>query len=183
VDKTGQARLEDASGSDEHSKPPDTKAEPPPRERLHFEDASTPEAGSELPRRQQKRYEKVERRVEQAGRKLEKAQEKIPAKRRAHLEKQYDSASGKVRRCLRFEKEPVPENAKPALPKQVGGAVVRTAQTAAVLKAHQKLREAERDNTGVEAAHKVEFMAERGTGRFLRWNKNRLHSKPYRAVR
>jgi len=61
--------------------------------------------------------------------------------------------------------------------------VVRTAQTAAVLKAHQKLREAERDNTGVEAAHKVEFMAERGTGRFLRWNKNRLHSKPYRAVR
>ena len=183
VDKTGQARLEDASGSDEHSKPPDTKAEPPPRERLHFEDASTPEAGSELPRRQQKRYEKAERRVEQAGRKLEKAQEKIPAKRRAHLEKQYDSASGKVRRCLRFEKEPVPENAKPALPKQVGGAVVRTAQTAAVLKAHQKLREAERDNTGVEAAHKVEFMAERGTGRFLRWNKNRLHSKPYRAVR
>ncbi len=31
--------------------------------------------------------------------------------------------------------------------------------------------------------YKVEFMAERSTGRFLRWNKNRLHSKPYRAVR
>ena len=183
ADKTGQARLEDASGSDEHSKPPDTKAEPPPQGRLHFEDTSTPEAGSELPRRQQKRYEKAERRVERAGRKLEKAQEKIPAKRRAHLEKRYDSESGKVRRHLRFEKETVPEGTKPALPKRVSGAIVRTAQTTAVLKAHQKLREAERDNTGVEAAHKAEFVAERGAGRFLRWNKDRLRSKPYRAVR
>ncbi|MDE6456917.1 MAG: peptidase M24, partial [Dysosmobacter sp.] len=107
-----------------------------------------PEKDGELPHRQQRRYEKAERRVEQAGRKLEKAQEKIPAKRRAHLEKQYDSESGRVRRHLRFEKEAVPENAKPALPKRVGGAAVRTAQTTALLKAHQKLREAERDNTG-----------------------------------
>ncbi len=200
----------DASGADEHSTPPDTKPEPPPQGRLHFEDTPAPITGrppsggsspppkqgrlrfeatpapekdGELPHRQQRRYEKAERRVEQAGRKLEKAQEKIPAKRRAHLEKQYDSESGRVRRHLRFEKEAVPENAKPALPKRVGGAAVRTAQTTAVLKAHQKLREAERDNTGVEAAHKVEFVAERGAGRFLRWNKNRLHSKPYRAVR
>lgn len=203
---------DDASGTDEHSKPADTKAEPPPQGRLHFEDTLAPVTGHpksggsspppkqgrlrfedapvpekdgelELPHRQQRRYEKAERRVEQASRKLEKAQEKIPTKRRAHLEKQYDSESGKVRRHLRFEKEAVPENAPPALPKRVGGAVVRTAQTTAVLKAHQKLREAERDNTGVEAAHKVEFVAERGAGRFLRWNKNRLHSKPYRAVR
>ncbi len=173
----------DASGADEHDKSPDTKAEPPLWGRLCFEDQPTPEADSELPHRQQRRYEKAERRVEQASRKLEKAQEKIPTQRRAHLERQYDSESGKVRRHLRFEKEAVPENAKPALPKRAGGAMVRTARTAAVLKAHQKLREAERDNTGVEAAHKIEFVAERGAGRFLRWNKNRLHSKPYRAVR
>ena len=205
----------DASVADEHGKPPDTEADPPPQGRLHFEDTPapvtggpqsgggstpskqgrlrfeaaptpdvpTPGTGGELSHRQQRRYEKAERRVEQASRKLEKAQEKIPTKRRAHLEKQYDSESGKVRRHLRFEKEVVPEDAKPALPKRVGGAVVRTAQTTAILKTHQKLREAERDNTGVEAAHKVEFVAERGVGRFLRWNKNRLHSKPYRAVR
>jgi len=198
-----------ASGAEEHSKPPDAETEPPRQGRLHFEDAPAPAAGQppgggtspppqrgrlrfedtpapegsgELPHRQQRRYEKAERRVEQASRKLEKAQEKIPTKRRAHLEKQYDSESGKVRRHLRFEKEPIPENAKPALPKRAGGAMVRTARTAAVLKAHQKLREAERDNTGVEAAHKVEFAAERGAGRFLRWNKDRLRSKPYRAV-
>ena len=35
----------------------------------------------------------------------------------------------------------------------------------------------------MEAAHKGEFAAERTTGRFLRWNKRRLRSKPYRAAR
>ena len=163
---------------------PSGGSHPPSQQgRLHFEDTPAPEKGTEPPNRQQRRYEKAEWRVEQASRRLEKAQEKIPTKRRAHLEKQYDSESGKVRRHLRFEKEAVPENEPPALPKRVGGAVMRTAQTTAVLKVHQKLREAERDNTGVEAAHKVEFAAERGAGRFLRWNKNRLRSKPYRAVR
>ncbi len=156
---------------------------PPSPGRLRFEDAPAPEQESAPPRRQQKRYEKAERRVEQASRKLEKAQEKIPVKRRAHLEKQYDGDSGKVRHRLRFEKEMVPEGAKPALPKRAGGAAVRTVKVAAVLKVHQKLREVERDNTGAEAAHKVEFVAERGAGRFLRWNRNRLRSKPYRAVR
>ena len=179
----GTAPFPDANGTVEHGKPPDTGHKPPQQGRLRFEDAPAPAEDSVPPRRQQRQYEKAERRVEQASRKLEKAQEKIPTKRRAHLEKQYDSESGKVRRRLRFEKEAIPENAKPALPIRAGGAVVRTAQTTAVLKAHQKLREAEHDNTGVEAAHKVEFVAERGAGRFLRWNRNRLRSKPYRAVR
>ena len=179
----GRLHFEDAPAPAMGQHPSGGSHPPSQQGRLHFEDTPAPEKGTEPPNRQQRRYEKAERRVEQASRKLEKAQEKIPTKRRAHLEKQYDSESGKVRRHLRFEKEAVPENAPPALPKRVGGAVVRTAQTTAVLKAHQKLREAERDNTGVEAAHKVEFVAERGAGRFLRWNKNRLHSKPYRAVR
>lgn len=156
---------------------------PSQRGQLRFEDAPAPVEDSKPSRRQQRQYERAKRRVEQASGHLEKAQEKIPAKRRAHLEKRYDGKSGKVRRHLRFEKEAIPENAKPALPKRAGGAVARTVQTAAVLKFHQKLREVEHDNTGVEAAHRVEFMAERGAGRFLRWNRNRLRSKPYRAVR
>ena len=173
----------DASGGTEQIRPPDTGREPPSQGRLRFEDASAPVEDGKPSRRQYKQYEKAERRVEWASRKLEKAQEKIPVKRRARLEQQYDSESGKMRRRLRFEKEPVPENTPPSLPKRAGGAVVRTARTTAALKVHQKLREAEHDNTGVEAAHKVEFVAERGAGRFLRWNKNRLRSKPYRALR
>lgn len=173
----------DASGGAEQVRPPDAGREQSPQGRLRFEDVPTPVEDGEPPRRQQRRYEKAERRVERASGHLEKAQEKIPTQRRARLEQQYDSESGKTRRRLRFEKEPVPENAPPSLPKRAGVAVVRTARTTAALKAHQKLREAEHDNTGVEAAHKSEFVAERGAGRFLRWNRNRLRSMPYRAVR
>ncbi len=208
IQHRGDAPPPDASGEGKRDSPADTAPEPSHSGRLHFEDtpapataqpkggaANPPPSPGRLrfedapapeqaqPHHQQKRCEKAERRVEQASRKLEKAQEKIPTKRRAHLEKQYDSDSGKVRHRLRFEKEMVPEGAKPALPIRAGGAVVRTAKTAAVLKVHQKLREVERDNTGVEAAHKVEFVAERGAGRVLRWNRNRLRTKPYRAMR
>lgn len=131
----------------------------------------------------QKGYEKAQRRVETAGKKLETAQSKLPTRRRARLQKQYDSESGKVKRRLRFETETIPEYEKPPLPRRAGKALARTAKTTAILKAHQKIRETERDNVGVEAAHKAEFTAERATGRFLRWNKSRIHDKPYRAVR
>lgn len=133
-------------------------------------------------RRQRRQYQKAERRVEQASHKLERAQAKLPAKHRARLETQYDAQAGKVRHRLQFEKEAIPEDVKPALPKRAGATLARTGGTAAALKAHQKLREVERDNVAVEAAHKTEFLAERGTGRLLRWNRRRLRSKPYRAV-
>lgn len=133
--------------------------------------------------RQQKKYEKAQRRVHEADRKLEKAQSKLPTRRRVHLEKQYDSEAGKVKRRLRFEEELIPEGEKPPLPKRALKSVARGAKTAAVMKAHQKIREVEHENVGVEAGHKVEFTAERATGRFLRWNKRRRQSKPYRMER
>lgn len=133
--------------------------------------------------RQQKKYEKAQERVHNADRKLEKAQAKLPTRRRARLSQQYDSNSGKVKRRLQFETEVIPEHEKPPLIKRAGKALGRATTTAAVLKAHQKIREVEHDNVGVEAAHKVEFTAERAAGRFLRWNKRRIHSKPYRMER
>lgn len=132
---------------------------------------------------QQKKYEKAQRRVEDAEKKLEKARSKLPTRRRVRLQKQYDSGSGKVKHRLQFETETVPEYEKPSLPKRAGKAVGRSIRTAAVLKVHQKIRETERDNVGVEAAHKAESTAERVAGRALRWNKRRLHEKPYREVR
>ena len=187
---------------DDASLAPDTRgkkrrSQPPPdkqrtkQSRLHFEDDASASDGASakgaaeapLDARQQRKYEKAARRVEQAGHKLEKAQAKLPRQRRARLEKEYDSTAGKVRRRLRFESEVIPEGTKSSLPKRAGGAAVRGAKTTVLLKAHQKIREVERDNVGVEAAHKGEFLAERGTGRLLRWNKIRLRSKPYRQVR
>lgn len=161
-------------------------SELPPEERKHqipaTDNTPTPDNLKGISR-QQKKYEAAQHKAETARSKLEKAQSKLPTRRRARLQKQYDSVTGKVKHRLQFETEVVPEYEKPSLPKRAGTALRRTAATTAVLKVHQKLRESERDNVGVEAAHKAEFTAERAGGRFLRWNKRRLHEKPYREVR
>ncbi|MCI9069025.1 MAG: peptidoglycan DD-metalloendopeptidase family protein [Lachnospiraceae bacterium] len=156
------------------------------RPRLRFEDdeASTPDMDGEPAahppsRRQQRQYDRAERRVEQSGRRLERAQAQLPIKRRARLEQEYDADTGKVRRRLRFEEEVQPEQVSPSPPALAG----RTLKTTAVMKLHGKFREVEHQNVAVEAAHKGEFAAERAAGRFLRWNKRRLRSKPYRAAR
>lgn len=133
--------------------------------------------------RQQKKFEKAQRRVKTADRKLEKAQGKLPTRRKVRLEKQYDSDTGKVKHRLQFEKELIPEYEKPPLPKRAVKAVVHGAKTAAVLKAHQKIREVEHENVAVEASHKGEFATERTVGRLYRWNKQRLRTKPYRMER
>lgn len=161
-------------------------SELPPEERKHqipaTDSTPTPDNLKGISR-QQKKYEAAQHKAETARSKLEKAQSKLPTRRRARLQKQYDSATGKVKHRLQFETEVVPEYEKPSLPKRAGTVLRRTAATTAVLKLHQKIRENERDNVGVEAAHKAEFTAERAGGRFLRWNKRRLHEKPYREVR
>lgn len=129
-----------------------------------------------------RQYEKARRRVEQSGKKLEKAQSKLPSRRKIQLSRQYDSDTGKVCRRLRFEQEVIPESETPSLSKQAVKGAVQTAKTAAVFKVHTKIREVEQQNVAVEAAHKGEFLAERGAGRFLRWNRQRLRTKPYRDV-
>lgn len=135
-----------------------------------------------LSAREQKRLEKAEKRVEKSEKRLEKAERKLPAKRRLLVKKEYDEETGEPRRRLRFDKEVIPEGAKPALPRRAAGSLVWYARTAAVMKVHRKLREAESDNTALEAAHKLEFAAERSAGRVLRWRKNRLRTRPYRRL-
>lgn len=130
-----------------------------------------------------RKLKRAEKRLETADGKLERAKEKIPIRRRLKLETSEDSSTGKRRSRLRFESEPIPENQKPSLLKRTGGNVVHTAQLAASAKIHQKVREAEQDNVGVESAHKVEIVAERAAGRVYRTVRKRLRTRPYRAVR
>lgn len=132
--------------------------------------------------RQQKKLEKAQQRVERVGGRLEKAQEKLPTRRRIQFARQYDSETGKVKSRLYFETEIIPQNEKPPFSKRAAKAAKRAVTTTAVLKVHQKIRETERDNVGVEAAHKAEFATERGMGRYLRKRARRLHEKPYREV-
>jgi len=90
---------------------------------------------------------------------------------------------GGRKRRLRFEPGSVPEKPEESLLKRTGGGLVHTAQTAAVGKLHQKIREVEQDNTGVESAHKAEAVVERAAGRAYRIRRERLRSRPYRAMK
>ena len=152
--------------------------------RLKFEDTAKDsetagDAAPDAPTRQQKKYNKAVRRTERADRRVEQAQMKLPAKRRLHMERQPDEASGKMKRRLRFEEEVLPEYRRPSLLSRGAGAV----KMAAVIKLHSKIREYERDNVALESAHKSELVAEQGAGRVLRWERNRRRTKPYRTLR
>lgn len=152
--------------------------------RLKFEDTAKDsetagDAAPDAPICQQKKYEKAVRRTEHADRRVEQAQMKLPAKRRLHMERQPDEASGKMKRRLRFEEEVLPEYRRPSLLSRGAGAV----KMAAVIKLHSKIREYERDNVALESAHKSELVAEQGAGRVLRWERNRRRTKPYRTLR
>ena len=151
--------------------------------RLKFEDTAKDsetagDAAPDAPTRQQKKYNKAVRRTERADRRVEQAQMKLPAKRRLHMERQPDEASGKMKRRLRFEEEVLPEYRRPSLLSRGAGAV----KMAAVIKLHSKIREYERDNVALESAHKSELVAEQGVGRVLRWERNRRRAKPYRTL-
>ena len=188
ADRTTLKKRQTAKLAEHAAKPEDkAKSEGKPKSegtRLKFEDApkdkdTSGDAALDAPTRQQKKYEKAVRRTERADRCVEQAQMKLPTKRRLHMDRQPDESSGKMKRRLRFEEEVLPEYRKPSLPSRAAGA----AKTAAVLKAHGKIREYERDNVALESVHKTELVAEQGAGRVLRWERNRRRAKPYRALR
>lgn len=164
-----------------------TASNPSARKRLQFEDpplvpGSTPasdtgpKGDADTPSR---KYQRAVRRVEQAEKKVQQARDDLPVKRRLSFQAEPDGDTGRPRRRLHFEQEILPEYRKPSPPARAGG----VAKTAAVMKLHGKIREAERDNVAVEASHKSELFAEQGVGRALRWSRNRRRSKPYRTLR
>ena len=187
ADRTAIKKRQAAKLADHAAKPEDKqKSGGNPKAggtRLKFEDTAkdsetASDAAPDAPTRQQKKYNKAVRRTERADRHVEQAQMKLPAKRRLHMERQPDEASGKMKRRLRFEEEVLPEYRRPSLLSRGAGAV----KMAAVIKLHSKIREYERDNVALESAHKSELVAEQGVGRVLRWERNRRRAKPYRTL-
>ena len=194
ADRTAIKKRQAAKLSDHAAKPEDKqksedrlKSDGNPKAggtRLKFEDTpkdseTAGDTAPDAPTRQQKKYEKAVRRTERADCRVEQAQMKLPAKRRLHMDRQPDEASGKMKRRLRFEEEVLPEYRRPSLLSRGAGAV----KMAAVINLHSKIREYERDNVALESAHKSELVAEQGVGRVLRWERNRRRAKPYRTLR
>ena len=117
----------------------------------------------------------AEAKVESTERQLDAVRKKQPHKKRLVSEIVTDEKTQKVKSRLHFEDVPV-ANKKPRLitsgVKAVGGM--------AALGVHRKLYQAERENVGVQAAHKSELAAEttlRAANRYRRARPQRLAKK------
>ena len=137
--------------------------------RLQFtdEERSTPELG--------KYIEKSDR----AADRLDAARAAIPKEKKLVRERSFDEATGKGKTRLRFE-----EHDKPPGFKDKHSPLSRPAQEAGIF-VHNKVHSVEKDNSGVEGAHKSEEAAEKGLKYGARKVKEGYRShklKPYRAA-
>ena len=124
--------------------------------------------------------EKAIRKSDKAADCLDEARAAIPKKKVLTKERTFDEATGKGKTRLRFEEKekPIPGGKKHTNP------LSRPAQEAGIA-VHNKIHSVEKDNSGVEGAHKTEEAAERGIKAGARQVQRSYRSrklKPYRAA-
>ena len=123
-----------------------------------------------------RKMQQLEVRSEAANARLEQAQGQLPKKKVVKHQRLFDEETGKVKHRLSFEEEVKP------LGKSGGiAAVGEVAASAVGTVLHGKLHEAERDNSGVEAAHAAEAAGE-GTARIAIHHVEKQRAKPYQKV-
>ena len=137
--------------------------------RLQFteEERATPELG--------KYIEKSDK----AADRLDAARAAIPKEKKLVRERTFDEATGKGKTRLRFE-----EHDRPPGFKDKHSPLSRPAQEAGIF-VHNKVHSVEKDNSGVEGAHKSEEAAEKGLkygARKVREGYRSHKLKPYRAA-
>lgn len=124
--------------------------------------------------------QKAIRKSERAADRLDEARAAIPKKKVLTKERTFDEAAGKGKTRLRFEEKekPIPGG------RQQHNPLSRPVQEVGVF-VHNKIHSVEKDNSGVEGAHKSEELAERGIragARQLRKSRRSRKLKPYRAA-
>ena len=122
---------------------------------------------------------KYVKKSEKAADKLEAAREKIPKQKRIKAAREFDEATGRAKTRLYFEKTDKPPNGK--LHHNPADRPMREIKNYV----HGKVGEVEKDNSGVEGAHKSEKLAERAGGYASRKLKEGYRShklKPYREA-
>lgn len=122
---------------------------------------------------------KYVKKSEKAADRLEAAREKIPKQKRIKAAREFDEATGRAKTRLYFEKTDKPPNGK--LYHNPADRPVREIKNYV----HGKVSEVEKDNSGVEGAHKSEKVAERAGGYAARKLKEGYRShklKPYREA-
>ena len=141
-----------------------------PSSRLQFtdEERATPE------------LEKYIEKADKAADRLDAAKAAIPKKKKLVKERTFEEALGKPKTRLHFEEQekPIPGG------KSTKNPLSRPAQEAGVF-VHNKIHSVEKDNSGVEGAHKSEELAEKGAKYGTRKLKQGYRShklKPYRKA-
>lgn len=124
--------------------------------------------------------QKAIRKSERAADRLDEARAAIPKKKVLTKERTFDEAVGKGKTRLRFEEKekPIPGG------RQQHNPLSRPVQEIGVF-VHNKIHSVEKDNSGVEGAHKSEELAERGIragARQVRKSRRSRKLKPYRAA-
>ena len=137
--------------------------------RLHFteEELSAPE------------LERYIDKSNKAADRLDAAKAAIPKQKKLVKERTFEEATGKAKTRLHFE-----EREKPIPGGKKGSPLSRPAQEAGIF-VHNKIHSVEKDNSGVEGAHKSEELAERGAKYGTRKLKQGYRShklKPYREA-
>ena len=116
---------------------------------------------------------------DKAADRLDAARAAIPKEKKLVKERTFDEATGKGKTRLHFE-----EREKPPGFKEKHNPLSRPAQEAGVF-VHNKIHSVEKDNSGVEGAHKSEELAERGAkygARKVREGYRSHKLKPYREA-
>jgi murein DD-endopeptidase MepM/ murein hydrolase activator NlpD len=156
---------------------PDATLKPDKSGKLRFtQDEAAPAVPSRGEAKQTKKLGKAQKQTDKAVGKLDKAKSKLPAKKKLRSRRVFNEESGKAKRKLYFENEVKSqgEHLKGSLPLRP----VKAAGNLAIVHAHRKLYQAERENVATEAAHKGEIIAEGGIRSALRFAK----TAPYRKV-
>ena len=124
------------------------------------EDTFTEGAEPEFPG--SKKSEKLQRKAEKAGKKTEAARKKLPKKKEYSLERVFDEKTGKAKYVLTAVVKEKPFKADNPIKRMAGRAGSEFTNFA-----HGKVAETEKENSGVEGAHKTEQKAE-DTYRFVK---------------
>ena len=124
--------------------------------------------------------EKYIKKSDKAADRLDEARGKIPKEKKLVKERTFDEATGKGKTRLHFEEREKPMNGN----KPHKNPLSRPVQEAGIF-VHNKVHSVEKDNSGVEGAHKSEELAEKGakfTVRKVREGYRSHKLKPYRAA-
>ena len=127
-----------------------------------------------------RRIERLERKSRKAHERLDAAREKLPTKKVLKKERVIDEETGKGKTRLHFEDELKVPKGQSKLQFEAEKTVRKVGDTLAS-GIHGKIHEVEQENSGVEAAHRTEIVAETAV-RHYQHHKERSANKPFEKV-